>query len=441
MAQTELEEYQSYIQSRLKKISPVFASAAIGDFSGEVEIPEKEDEFTEFFVGVQIILEAIREKVAELEATVSDLRAANDIIANEKARVEAILNSLGDAIITTDRMYHVTYVNQQAAEVLGASVHTLGQNGISVLSLENGARIPITPGDHPLARAINSGKQIRVSLTQGEEYFLVRKDKTKRRIGFTVTPIRPTSGTTGAVMVFRDITAESNMDRAKSEIISIASHQLRTPLTTIKWYIDELLHPPVAMTPEKELKYLKQIQDSNEHMIELVDHLLNVSRIDLGTLALRPEPVEVLPLLEQVLKDLGPQVSTKKLKIVKTIDEKLRPALIDPNSMHIMLQNLLSNAVKYSPEETQITIGMKQEKDHLEVKVQDHGCGIPANQQSQIFTKLFRADNAQEFSSDGSGLGLYITKAMIEQSGGKIWFTSVENKGTTFYAIIPSKIN
>lgn len=229
------------------------------------------------------------------------------------------------------------------------------------------------------------------------------------------------------------------IDNVKTDFILLASHQLRTPLTAIKWTSEELLFRSKAMEPSKQKRYIKQLHASNQRMIELVSALLEVAKIDLGLGIMRakPEPVEVSLYLEQVLKDLSAQILKKKIIIQKDIDKNLPRVLIDPNWARLIIQNLLTNAIKYSSSGQLIGIAIKQQHKHILFEVADNGCGIPAVQQDRVFSKLFRADNAQKLVSDGSGLGLYMAKAMVEEAGGTIWFDSVEDQGTVFYVKLP----
>jgi signal transduction histidine kinase len=162
-----------------------------------------------------------------------------------------------------------------------------------------------------------------------------------------------------------------------------------------------------------------------------------VSRIDLGTLASEPVSLDLADLADSVVGELMPQISERKIKLTK---EYARPLtfMADPKLMRILIQNLLSNAVKYTPPEGSIAASLILDKKSLHLKVADTGYGIPAAQQGKIFTKLFRADNAKEKEQDGNGLGLYIIKSIVESNGGKIWFESQENKGTTFYIDLPA---
>jgi two-component system, OmpR family, phosphate regulon sensor histidine kinase PhoR len=442
MTSVDLEKYQAWLRGRLDELAPVFAKAAIGDFSSHVVIPEKEDELTEFFVGVQIMLDTIREKVKQLENSLDQVNAANEIIASEKARVEAILDGLGEGLLIVDGTGHVTYANEPAIALFGEHSRVLGQDVAAVAALEDADEKLLPSTHHPIRMAITHQRRTKFNLTKGAAYYLRMANGQRRRLGLTITPIySPGSKGAGAAVVLHDITDESNMDRAKSEIVSIASHQLRTPLTAIRWYVKALMDDEHRLNQEQRERYLKQIHDANSHMVDLVDALLNVSRIDLGTLNLKPQAVQLNKALKAVLKELAVEIEAKQLKITVQENAHLLPLFIDPNSLHIILQNLVSNAVKYSPKGKEVTIAVQQQASSAVVEVRDQGAGIPVAEQTRIFSKLFRASNAQAVAPDGSGLGLYVTKAMIEQAGGKISFESTPNHGSVFYVIIPSKVD
>lgn len=438
---SDLERYQRQIRRQLQSLAPVFGKAAIGDFSGQVKLPAEENELTEFFVGVQIILDTIREKVSELEASLAKLQSANDIIANEKARIEAILESMGEGLVTVDESWHTTYINEPAIALLGPNSRVLGQDATQALRLEDAEGHSVPETKHPVARALGSRRRVSVDLTKRLAYYVRAASTQRRRIGFTITPIIRDRKIAGAAIVLRDMTDEANMDRAKSEIISIASHQLRTPLTAIRWYATAMLKDEEDLTPPQRVEYLQRIHDANQHMIQLVDDLLNVSRIDLGTLTLEPRPIDLHKTLDAVLKELAVEIAGKKLQIMENSNSHVHPVVVDPNSLHIILQNLVSNAVKYSQEGGKVEITIQQQTENALIAVKDDGVGIPAEQQAKIFSKLFRASNAQRIAVDGSGLGLYVTKAMVERTGGRIWFESIEGKGSTFYITLPSKID
>ncbi len=229
------------------------------------------------------------------------------------------------------------------------------------------------------------------------------------------------------------------LDKAKNDFVSLASHQLRTPLTATKWTSEELLAPGEGLTDARKNHYLRQIHASNERMIRLVNELLDASKIGFGTLSDKPEPVRIEEVLKHILRDIAPEILDSGVKVTKHVEKDLPVTYIDRTWVQVILQNLVSNAAKYSKSGQTVAIEIKRQKNDILITVADSGCGIPLSQQSKIFTKLFRADNARQLVGDGSGLGLYISKALVEQAGGEIRFESVENEGTTFYVKLPIK--
>lgn len=255
--------------------------------------------------------------------------------------------------------------------------------------------------------------------------------------------VSPVLSKNGEVIYFvgieRDITKEKEIDRAKSEFVSLASHQLRTPLSAINWYAEMLLHGDAGKISKEQKDYIQEIYNGNQRMIDLVNALLNVSRIELGKLAVEPAPTNLLELADSVLAELTPSIKIKALKLQKVYDKKIPVINLDPKLMRIVFQNYLSNAVKYTPEKGSVKISITQDVKKVLIAVSDTGYGVPAKQKDKIFQKLFRADNVRLKETEGTGLGLYIVKSVIEQFGGKVWFDSVEDKGSTFYATVPLK--
>lgn len=239
------------------------------------------------------------------------------------------------------------------------------------------------------------------------------------------------------------------VDKAKTEFISLASHQLRTPLSAVNWYAEMLLAGDVGRLNKEQKKYINEMYKGNERMVDLVNALLNVSRLEFGTFMVEPEPTDVVKLAQSVINEQKQQIIEKKLKLSKKYSNNLPRLNADPRLLRIVFQNLLSNAVKYTPSEGMIKVGvrlvrrgesvdnLKAKEDSFAIVVSDTGYGIPKGQQGKIFTKFFRADNVREKDTEGTGLDLYIVKAIINLSGGAIWFESEESKGTTFYASLP----
>ncbi|MEI6238693.1 MAG: ATP-binding protein, partial [bacterium] len=251
------------------------------------------------------------------------------------------------------------------------------------------------------------------------------------------------------VAIERDISKEKEVDKAKTEFVSLASHQLRTPLSAINWYTEMLLAGDAGPINEEQKKYLNEVATGNKRMVALVDALLNVSRLDLGTFMIEPEPVNTKEMAKSVIAELQPMIKEKKIEIKEVYGENLPIFNADQKLLRMVLQNLLSNAFKYTPALGTVSLQMRViQKGEIfgekvlsgasfAISVGDNGIGIPERQQDKIFSKLFRADNARESETEGTGLGLYVIKSIIDKSGGDVWFKSEENKGTTFYIILP----
>ena len=233
----------------------------------------------------------------------------------------------------------------------------------------------------------------------------------------------------GLATIF-DITERKQLDQAKTEFVSLASHQLRTPVSTIKWYTDMLLSDNLGELQPKQTEYINTIYKVNENMIDLIDTLLNVSRTEIGSLRVDLKKTDVSELAESVLMELSSQIKEKNININKQYGNNLKNLESDPKLLRIVIQNLLSNAVKYTSPGGDITVEFKDSFTEKAVIVSDTGIGIPEKDQEKIFTKLFRAGNAS--GNQGTGLGLYLVKSIMETLGGDISFVSEENKGSIF---------
>jgi len=241
------------------------------------------------------------------------------------------------------------------------------------------------------------------------------------------------------------IRRKAEVEHSKSEFVTLASHQLRTPISAIAWDSELLLSGDLWKLTANQLRYLQQIAHSNNRMAALVDAMLMASRLEIGSLPISPETVDVTTLTREVLQAQKKAFPLyKHLKIQEDYSPLLKPMLADPVVIKTILFNLIANAFKYTPAKGIITIQIAPSAEKLTgletilIKVTDTGYGIPRKDQARIFTKLFRADNVKHKDTDGTGLGLYIVKALTEYTGGRMWFISRENKGSQFYVLLPT---
>jgi len=240
--------------------------------------------------------------------------------------------------------------------------------------------------------------------------------------------------------VITDVTKEMEIDRAKTEFVSLASHQLKTPLTSISWLSEALLRGTGGALSADQMKYTTNIQEAAQRMIAMVNDLLNVSRIETDTLAIRPEALDAVVLFTSVLEEQQHTADTKKVSVAFTHAGEIPQLSADPQLLRMIFQNLLSNAIKYTPDGGEVSCDMslaEAGRELIFLRVKDSGIGIPKAEQPQIFEKLHRASNAQNLVPDGTGLGLYLVKTILDRVGGGVSFESEEGKGTTFFATIP----
>jgi len=236
--------------------------------------------------------------------------------------------------------------------------------------------------------------------------------------------------------VIREIEQMAKVNKMKTEFIFVASHQLRTPLSAILWEIELLMSKRKEGLNEKQKESLRSISLLSGRMARLVSDLLDVARIDQGKLMLKKEVVDLNSIIDEVLKILSPLIKAKELRIVFS-SGKATWVAGDTEKLRLVLENLISNAVKYTLNHGKIEIGVKSNRGFLICSIKDNGVGIPKLQQGMVFDKFFRSDNVVKYQTEGTGLGLYIAKNIIEQSNGKIWFESKEDVGTIFSFSLP----
>ncbi|KKS62619.1 MAG: Two component hybrid sensor and regulator [Candidatus Collierbacteria bacterium GW2011_GWF1_42_50] len=243
----------------------------------------------------------------------------------------------------------------------------------------------------------------------------------------------------GTVWVLRDVTKEKALEQMRMDFISLASHQLRTPLTGIKWFAELLDQNAPKMSIDKIQEYIRKIGESNNRMIDLVNDLMATSKADSGKIVRVVSSYPIKDLLQRAIDEQGRLFLDKKIAIegMELISDDLKVDA-DMTQMVQIFGNLFNNAASYSPEGSKIEVGAELGLGRVRISVRDHGVGIPLKQQGKVFDKFFRADNVAK-TIPGSGLGLYVAKSMVESHGGKIWFESKENLGTTFFVELPIK--
>jgi PAS domain S-box-containing protein len=361
----------------------------------------------------------------------------NNVLTNDEQRAQsdAMFASIGDGAITTDEFGRITKINATALAILGYSEdEVIGQWFPKIVVPVNRELEVISLIDRPITKAFLTGKSISERMTyRNKAGGLVP-------VSITVSPIILAERPIGAIEVFRDITLESEIDRMKSEFISLASHQLRTPLSAIKTYSHMLVEGYMGEVSDSQKQTLKTIINASNRMNELISTLLNITRIESGSIAVRIKPIDISQALEEVAQELNLMVSDHEVTLQIDVPKGRGIIRTDGLILKEIITNLVTNAIKYTSPGGNITLRLRDLDASMIISVKDTGMGIPKFAQNQIFTKFFRAQNVVKQETSGTGLGLYLVKGLVEALQGKIWFKSDENIGSTFYVRLPKRM-
>ena len=334
---------------------------------------------------------------------------------------EKIFDNLKDGLIVFDKENKVSLINKSAKEILGVKEKILGK------SIEEFSNFPkIQNLFFLLGKEIKEVFRKEIELGEG--------------LVFEVTsiPIFEEGKKIASVVVLHDITREKTIERLKSEFVSVSAHQLRTPLASIKWSLETLLRG--GKLNEYQQTIVKKAFSSAERMLTIVNDLLNVVKIEEGRYVYRKTPINFEDLVKSKIEFFEEKIKEKQIQFeFRILSKKLPKVKVDPEKIGLVIENLLDNAIRYNLIGGTITISLDLKNGEIEFSIKDSGIGIPENEKSNIFQKFFRASNAIKKEPEGSGLGLFVAKNIVEAHGGKIWFESEEGRGTTFYFTIPIK--
>ncbi|GEM_PF-5969480 len=335
---------------------------------------------------------------------------------------ENLIRSMGDGIIALNRDGRVEIVNPQAENTFLVKQGELKGKNIRELSA-----FPLL---RPLAEMLLKKSE------NIKEEVLLHEDMT---VEVTTISLGSKEQQGGTMIVVHDITREKQIEQLKTEFVSIAAHQLRTPLSALKWAMSLLLGGDVGRITKQQKDVMEKAYQTNERMIFLVNDLLSVARIEEGKAISKPALLDILEIIQLTLLDFQEKKKERKIKIIfKPLKEILPKIFADEEGLKLVIQNLIANAIQYTNVGGLVTISAVRKDRNVAISVQDNGVGIPKHGQARVFTKFFRAENAVRMETRGSGLGLFIAKNIVEAQGGKIWFESKEGKGSTFYFTIPT---
>lgn len=352
---------------------------------------------------------------------------------------EIVINSITDGVVALDTQGTVQLINPAAQNFLGwPKQDAIGLNYKSIIKLVNETGQEVTDDLSPIRQVQASGKP-----ANSDSFSIVTKSGKKVLVSMAVTPVVDQTQNSGVIVVFRDITLERQEERARAEFISTASHEMRTPVAAIEGYLGLAMNPQTATIDDKARNYLQKAYESTEHLGRLFQDLLTVSRAEDNRLMTKPATIDVIQFMREITNGLTQKAKNKGIALIFTPDsaglKRLHPSYFihaDPNQMREVLGNLIDNAIKYTKQGT-VTIYITGNDTDVSISVADTGIGIPPEDLAHLFQKFYRVDNSDTREIGGTGLGLYISRRLVETNGGNISVTSTYGKGSTFTVKMP----
>jgi PAS domain S-box-containing protein len=354
-------------------------------------------------------------------------KRAAEAVESSEARKAAVLASIAEGVAITDPDGRVTLVNPALEAMAGVSLAEAAGRPVSdVFPIFDARSRPMCGAEDFVLRAIRTRE---VVTNHGYSHTLGTSDGSRIPVSVTAAPVMDESGTLlGGVQTLRDVSRERDVDRLKSTLVSTVSHEFRTPLAIIVGYSEILLTRNVDDAKRREA--LERINSSAKRLSRLIDSLLSLSRIESGRIVVRPQPLDLVKVVDEVVTPIA-----RERVVVVGIPKDLPPVLADRDMLVQILTNLVSNAVKYS--DAEVTVTASAEDDAIAVTVTDRGLGMTEEELSRLFARFFRSDREEIRNVEGSGLGLFITKNLVELLGGEIEVDSELGKGTEFRVRLP----
>ena len=362
------------------------------------------------------------------------MEAQRPRLEEDSVTIRAVIDSMGEGLISIDAEGLVTAVNPYALNALGCTEDDLLGKwfpGVVIAVDEN--HVPLDNIMRPAVRALTTGEAV------SENTHYLRKDGTVMPVFLTVSPILIDGRPSGVIELFRDITADQQLDIAKEDFVSLASHQLRTPASGVQAILSMILDGDFGPMSELQRRHLERAMQANRRQLQIIEDLLNTARVDAGRMELELAHTDLAALIDDTLAEQAAQFESRHQTAGLTLND--RPTVIaDGSKLRMVLDNLLTNASKYTPEGGQIHVSLERSGDMARILVSDTGVGIAAPDIPKLFTKFSRFDN--EFSTlvGGSGLGLYLANSIVALHNGRLTVSSRLGMGSSFCVTIPIKL-
>ena len=428
-SRTEIGELFSVFADMLEELKISRANLEEAKSILEIKVIARTQELSELIAQQEKV---IAQKTKDLEERIKDSIKARAKTEEEKNTTIAVISSLVDGLFVFDKNNRLSFINHRGQSFFNIEPQEVSGKTLSdfknikqlfpLYNFLNGSLEPLLQKELELKEGLTVSVSV-VPMSKGKHNnSSARMDNEK----------------TGTLVIVRDISREKLVEKMKTEFVSLTAHQLRTPLSAIKWALRMLLDKDIGKINKEQGAFLERIYRSNERMIHLINDLLNVARIEEGRFLYQFTPIQLEELTASTINSFNDKIQKKKMKIKLIVPEKKMPAVkVDAEKIGIVIFNLLDNAIDYSSEKSKIEISFSSNYKEITFAIKDNGAGIPNSQKKRIFSKFFRGENVIKMETEGTGLGMFIAKNIIDAHHGKIWFESEEKKGTTFYFTLP----
>jgi len=387
-----------------------------------------EKELQEKVKDLQRFTKELKESRLALLNILEDMKEARNTAEIEKDKTLAIIENFPEGLLFFNQENKLVSINPKAQLFFSTLANEVINRNFEELKQKESFK--------PLFEVLEKDKEENIKNVLKKEIVLDEN----LTLEISAISINSRNKRIGTLVNLRDISREKVIERLKTEFVSIAAHQLRTPLSGIKWTLRMLLDEDLGKLNKEQKDFLEKTYNGNERMIRLINDLLNVTRIEEGRFLYKKKEANIVEIAKKVIQPLEEIAKRKKIELTLKADSDIPPFKVDAEKISLVFQNLTDNAVHYTEKGGKVVVSIKyleKEKEIL-VSIQDNGIGIPKEQQERVFSRFFRGDNAVKTETEGTGLGLYIAKNIVEAHKGEIWFKSTPGRGTTFYFTIPS---
>ncbi len=354
-----------------------------------------------------------------------NLKSAVERLTEEEKKMTAIVNSIAEGLILVDSDNRILHINPAAERLLDLSQDSIDKDITELIHNDELIQIEQAPSKNEDTNFVSE-----ITLIHHDEKLVLRT---------IASPFLDENGQTlGTVYLFDDVTREKEIDQMKSDFISLVSHELRTPLTSIIGFVSFILDGKAGAINDRQRNSLARVQRQSKRLAALINDLLDISRIESGRIQMEQAPISILDIVTQRIEEIRPQADEKSIQLNLTAPESVSQILGDEARMGQVFTNLIGNAIKFTPNNGEVSVKVEADGNLLHVEVIDTGPGIPPEERQKIFDKFYQLSDISTRQQGGSGLGLSISKSIVEAHGGKLWIDDGnQGKGSNFQFVLP----